>query len=649
MFKIAVGFLVTCVVAVLMLIKLPAMEGFEAKLYDYRFKVRGYVKPPENVVIAAIDEKSIEKLGRWPWSREKIANLVKRLTEDEAELIVMDVWFSEPEKNDPLLARAIREAGNVILPVAFQLGPESKAPDERLLAASAFRSVAKPEMFGRYAPVMAKGALVSIAELTREAMALGHINMFAESDGTLRWEAMAVELNGYFYPSIDLQAAARYLGVPPEKVTLVATEGIRLGEKRYIPTDTHGRMLIHYYGETGTFHQVSISDILDGTVSPDTFKGKIILVGATAVGIYDLRVTPFSPEMSGIEKHANVISSILDNRFLAKATPFTNFIFLFFSGFLFSFLVARMKAVRACFLTAGFFLFVLGLGYYLFVHEGVWLNLSYPASNILLVFVSTEAYNYAVSERYGRRIRAMFSSYVTERVVSELIKNPGMAKLGGERREVTVLFSDLKGFTSFSEHHTPEEVVSTLNEYLAAMTDVIFRWEGTLDKFIGDAILAFWGAPLKQENHAELGIRCALHMIKRLGELQAKWRAEGKPLLDSGIGINTGNVLVGNIGAEGKKMDYTVIGDHVNLGSRVETLTRKYDAHILITEFTMDKIKETMKLGGLGHLTAIGLEKVVVKGKDKEVGIYKIKTLDHGEETKITAYDEKKIVYLEEK
>jgi adenylate cyclase len=249
-------------------------------------------------------------------------------------------------------------------------------------------------------------------------------------------------------------------------------------------------------------------------------------------------------------------------------------------------------------------------------------------------------YNYAIEERTARKIRAMFSSYVTEKVVNELIKNPHMAKLGGERREMTILFADVVGFTTFSEKHTPEEVVAILNEYLGAMTDVIFRWEGTLDKFVGDAIVAFWGAPMRQENHAELALRCALDMVKRLEELQKKSRSEGKPVLDSGIGVNTGEVLVGNIGAEGKKMEYTVIGDHVNLCSRVESLTRQFHTHLLITEFTLNKIKDLVAAHQIGHISIQGREKVVVKGREKMVGIYEVQSLDHGLESKIQKLEE---------
>ncbi|MEW6675217.1 MAG: adenylate/guanylate cyclase domain-containing protein [Nitrospirota bacterium] len=214
---------------------------------------------------------------------------------------------------------------------------------------------------------------------------------------------------------------------------------------------------------------------------------------------------------------------------------------------------------------------------------------------------------------------------------------------------MTVLFSDIRGFTTFSEKHAPEEVVAILNEYLGAMTEVIFRWEGTLDKFIGDAIVAFWGAPMKQENHAELAVKCALNMVKRLEELQQKWLSEGKPSLDAGIGINTGEVLVGNIGAEGKKMDYTVIEDHVNLGARVESLTRKYNTHILITEFTLNKIRDLITTGKLWRTRIHGLEKVIVKGKEKPVEIYEIESLEMGAESRIIEVEEERVVHLKEK
>ncbi|MCL4493018.1 MAG: adenylate/guanylate cyclase domain-containing protein [Nitrospirae bacterium] len=645
---IVIGLLITILTTCLMLLKLHPLETVEGKLLDYRFQIRGALKVPESVVIAVIDEKSIEKLGRWPWNRDVIARLVERLNKAGAGVIVFDIIYSEHEKNDPLLAAAIKDAGNVILPIVFDFDRESKTPDSELLVNSAFTSVENPGRFKKYTPILGKRALIPVPQLIKEAMQLGHINMIPDDDGTLRWETLVLGYNGYLYPSLTLQAAAIYLGVPPEKVVLKATEGIQVG-KRFIPTDRWGRTLIRYYGPEGTFRHISISDILDGTVKDEELQGKVVLIGATAIGIYDLRVTPFSPAMPGVEKHASVIASILENKFLRAVPLAANLGILLLSGLLLSFLAPRYKVAGAAGMAALFLLLVLVPGYFLFTQKGLWVNITYPSLNILLIFIAITAYNYAVEERYAKKMRAMFSSYVTERVVNELIKNPDMAKLGGERREVTILFSDVRGFTSFSEKHSPEEVVAILNEYLGAMTGIVFRWEGTLDKFIGDAILAFWGAPMPQENHAELAVKCALDMVKTLKDLQQKWQAEGKPLLDCGIGLNTGEVLVGNIGAEGKKMDYTVIGDNVNLGSRVESLTRKYDAHILMTEFTLSKVREYVSSGKIGHISITGLERVIVKGKEEPVGIYDVKALEPGAKSGIVDVDEDKIVKLKEK
>jgi adenylate cyclase len=451
------------------------------------------------------------------------------------------------------------------------------------------------------------------------------------------------------YPSLDVLTAAVYLGIPHEKVIVKATEGIQLSGKRYIPTDIRGRGLIYYYGPSFTFRHFSISDIIDGKVGAEDLRGKIVLVGATAMGIYDLRVTPFSPAMPGVEKHANVIASILEKKFLQKAPLQINIIILLLSGLFITFVVGRFKASISFVITSCVILSLLALSYYLFASRGVWTYVAYPSITILLIFANGTAYSHAVEETYARKIKAMFSSYVTERVVNELIRNPGMAKLGGERKDVTILFADVRGFTSFSESHSPEEVVLILNEYLGSMTDIILKWEGTVDKFMGDAILAFWGAPMKQENHAELAIKCSLHMLGKLNELQKKWEADGKPPLDAGIGINTGEVIVGNIGAEGRKMDYTVIGDHVNLASRVEALTRKYNANILVTEFTMQAIHEAVQSGRIGHIVATGLEKVIVKGKENAVGIFEIKILGHSDKTVITECKEGEAVRFKEK
>lgn len=627
--NVIVGLASTLLISILMWMQWSPLETFEEKFYDWEFKIRGPIKAPEDIVIAAIDEKSLEKLGRWPWARNRLAELIERLDQAGAGLIVLNIILSEKDKYDPLLGKAIRESGITLVPINFDCGQGDRSPlKNQVLLQGAFQKITNPERFSQFSPFRGKKITIPVADILLEAMALGHINMFADRDGTIRWEGLVVEYDGYLFPSIDLRAAALFLGIPQDRMVLKATEGVLLGNKRNIPTDPYGRMLIHYYGPTETFKHISVSDILDGSVKPESLQGKIVLVGATAPGASDLRVTPFSPDMAGVEKHANVIGSILENKLPRRIAFPINLIILLGFSLLSTLLVVRFKAAGASITTLLAVLLILSAGYVSFIFWGIWINTAYPSLNLLLIFVSSMAYNYAREERYARRIRAMFSSYVTERVVNELIKNPELARLGGERREVTVLFSDIRGFTTFSEKHAPEEVVALLNEYLEAMTEVIFHWEGTLDKFVGDAIVAFWGAPLPQENHARLAVCCSLHMVKRLKELQQKWQSEGKPVLDTGIGINTGEVLVGNIGAEGKKMDYTIIGDHVNLGARIESLTRKFHTHILASEFTVNKIRDAIASKTIGHLSIKGIVKGIVKGKEFPVGIYEVTSLE---------------------
>jgi len=319
------------------------------------------------------------------------------------------------------------------------------------------------------------------------------------------------------------------------------------------------------------------------------------------------------------------------------------------TSLLLAFFLPRLKAKPGVILGFGLMGAYFFLTCYLLVRHNVWLNFVVPTANMGLIVGAGTIAKLFSEEKQAGQIKAMFSSYVTERLVNEMIKNPEMARLGGEKREITVLFSDVKGFTTYSENHRPEEVVAILNEYLGEMTRIILRWDGILDKFIGDAIVVFWGAPMKQDDHAERAIRCALEMQQRLSEMQAKWTQEGKDPISSGIGLNTGEAIVGNIGAEGMKMDYTVIGDHVNLGARVEGLTRRYDVPILVTEYTVDKLRPSITDGSLLGVAIKGVEKVIVKGKDIPVGIFAVSPLDRQALPSLVECDPDKVVRLTEK
>jgi adenylate cyclase len=593
-------------------------EVLEAKTLDVQFKLRGPIKPGPETVIATIDERSIKNLGRFPWPRSTWGRVVDRLTEEGAKVIVFDVFFSEPETvaSDDLFQRAIMRSGRVVLPMVFDFveggDKETGFTDQKLdfLLPSAYMAMKNTDApFG--APP-AKMVLPTLFRFSTYARTLAHINMSPDIDGTLRWEMLAIEYQGDYYAPIGLQAARLYRDVPLEKMTLDFSGAVQVADTM-IPTDEFGRMLINYRGPNKTFPMYPISDLLDRKLPAGAFKDKIVLIGATAIGIYDLRVTPFSTNMAGIEKHASVVDNILRGDFLRRALDLDIpliFVFTLILGILIPRLGAKAGAALFLLVFAGYSVFV----YYLFASKGIWFSYIFPASALFFGYTSQTAYRFFTEERRARDIRKMFSSYVSKRIVDELIRDPSKAKLGGDRKEISVLFSDIRGFTSFSEKHRPEEVVTQLNEYLGAMTNIVFEYDGTLDKFVGDAVMAFWGAPLDQPDHAERACKCALGMIGKLQELQKKWESEGRYVIDIGVGINTGDMIVGNMGAEGKKMDFTVIGDNVNLGARLESLTRKYNNHIIISEFTYGRVKDIVKVNELGSVT--------VKGKEQPVVIY---------------------------
>jgi adenylate cyclase len=615
---ITIALIVAVTLSMFYLSNAKFFDVLEEKTLDMRFTMRGKILPGPETVIAAIDEKSIKKLGRFPWPRSVWGRVVDRLTEDGARVIVFDVFFTEPEKvkSDDMLQQAIRRSGRVILPVVFDFSKtgfkETGFTDKKLdfMTPSSYTVVKHADE--PFSPLKAAMVLPTLYQFSSVAKSLAHINMIPDDDGELRWEMLAIDYRGDYYAPIGLQAVRLYRGLKNEDLSIDYRGEVDLGDES-IPTDEHGRMLINYRGPTGTFPTYSIADILDRALPADTFKDKIILIGATAIGIYDLRVTPFSNSMPGIEKHASVVDNILHRDFIRHSkvnVPVIIVLFAVVLGLSIPRLGAKAGAALFIILFAGF----LGFVYYMFVAKGIWFNVVYPASAMFFGYTSQTAYRFFMEERRARDIRKMFSSYVSKRIVDELIRDPSKAKLGGDRKEITVLFSDIRGFTSFSEKHQPEEVVSLLNEYLGAMTEIVFEYEGTLDKFVGDAIMALWGAPIGQLDHAERAVRCALAMIAKLKQLQAKWASEGRYVIDIGIGINTGDMVVGNMGAEGKKMDYTVIGDNVNLGARLEGLTRKYNNHIIISEYTYEKVKDIVE--------AKQLDSVTVKGKENPVVVY---------------------------
>ncbi len=603
-------------------------ENVEGAFLDYRFKIRNLLnKPPvpKNIVIVEVDEKSLDRYGRWPWNRSLQARLIDKIMSDKPAVLSVDIFYPEHEskKADTALAKTLKKAkGRIVLAAGFDLEKETNPNAPDYLLDNAITDIKDQSQLRN--PIVVTKRKISIPVLSANAI-LGHVYSPADLDGKLRWECLFVKYSDDLYPSLSLITAARAIGKDISAITVYAGRGVALGDL-YIPTDPSGRMRINYPGSERTFRYVSAADVLGGEIDRAFFEDKIVYLGTSAISTYDFVVTPFSARMPGVEKNAAVTANILGKNFITDTPVSVASLLILLTGLALTLIFPRFKARTALGAAAVLMLLFVGTNQYLFTYQGRYLDFVYPFFNMFVITAFSGSYKYLTEERRARELKLMFSHYVSPKIVEQLIAHPEFAKLGGYRREITVLFSDVRGFTTFSEKRQPEEVVTHLNEYLQEMTDIIFKWEGTLDKFVGDEIMAFWGAPLDQPNHAELAVKCALNMSDRLEELQAKWRAEGKEPLDNGIGINTGDVLVGNIGSADKKMDYTIIGDHVNLGARVETLTRKYDSRILITEFTEAKIRHLIEKGELYRVDKKEMDTVKVKGKDIPVRIFGIAT-----------------------
>jgi len=605
-------------------------EHIESKTYDLRLLLRDRIRKPavpDNIVIVAIDEKSIKDIGRWPWSREVMADLIERISVHRPKVIGVDIMFTEPEspEGDRRLGRAIREAGNVVLAAPFDV-PLGIRKDKTVpeppdyVSDHAFMEVRSQKGINwKKEAIEADGLTPPLEGLARGAV-LGHVYSHADLDGTTRLEILYLKYGDDCYPSLPLQIARLASGIDQKDTAVYGGAGIKLGAS-FIPTDLHGRAMINYRGREQTFPYVSASDVIKGRVDASLLKDRIILIGTSALATYDQKITPLSANTPGVEKNATVVSNVIGNDFIRPSPGVIELVVIFLTGIL-GLVLPRLKALPGSFVAASLILLYTLAACGLLVYRGFLISLVYPVLNMILIFGFQTVMRFFYEERSTKEIRRIFSSYVSPKIVKELIEHPEKANLGGERKLVTILFSDIIGFTTLSEKKRPEDVVAILNEYFGEMAGIIFRWEGTLDKFVGDEIMVFWGAPVDQPDHAERALCCALEMSARLDAMRRDWAERGLEGLDCGIGINTGEVVIGNIGAQGKKMDYTAIGDHVNLAARVEKLTRDYGTRILITENTASAVEGARAQGALKNAVFTPLGSVRVKGKENEVRIF---------------------------
>jgi adenylate cyclase len=564
----------------------PFLEAFEAKTYDLRFRdMRGAIPLEPSIGIIAIDDKSIAELGRYPWTRSQYARLLEKLRAAQAKVVLFDAFFPEREDilNDQAFASATKKAGNVVLAVLFDLEKDQQV----------------------------KGVIRSLPEIERAAAGVGQINLLPDDDGVNRRTPLLIDWEGKQMPSLGMMAAMFALG---EKEFTSGDFEITLGS-RQIPIGENSSMWVNFTGPPGGYPRYSFADVVNGRIPAEKLKGKVLFVGATAPGIYDMRVTPFNGNTPGVEIHATVADNIISDRFIRQGglEALVDIFFIVLMGALAYLLTTRLRLYGAIPATA-----LLLSGYIWFANSmfaaGHWINIIYPALSAILALLVGGGFRYLVLERSAREMRSMFSSYLSPKLVARLEKDPDAAKIGGDTKMVTVLFTDIKGFTTFSEKHPPQEVVSRLNEYLGAMVQVIEQHDGTIDKFIGDAVMAYWGAPLSQADHGKLAVQCLLAMAQRLEELKSQWASEGKEPFSIRGGIQSGEVVAGNVGFAGKKMEYTVIGDTVNLASRLEGTAKYYGINYLVGENTYQLTRDFCRYREL--------DKIRVVGKQLPVTIY---------------------------
>jgi len=621
----------------------PWIEIFELKTLDLRYQVRGEKKIDPHVVIVAIDEESLAKMSvyykdEWPWQRHHYGRLLRKLFEYGAKAVAFDISFTTPDevnpKSDSYLASVLLAMKNVVLGtyIVFDKQVYESYPEELkdqlkenihhlqfvfkmenfeysslIRALSVYKIIPPIVKFSSVVP----SAVFEIGELDVDSV-VRNLPLFVRED----W-ALENGLTSGYLPHMDVLAAALYLGVDPKELIVdFKSRSVKLGSHR-IAFDSNGIFQLYYYGDA-VFPEYSFYDVVYGQSDyADAFKDKVVLLGYTtsAKGLYDLRSTPFNPNTAGVHIHATAIENFIRGDTLTRL-PFWVRILTVLSTALLAALLSSFQRVWLNFSSLSIPALTWVLSYYLFLDQ-IWLDTFYPMFAGLAISVINISANFYREHAEKRRLRNFFYRYVPDTVADMLVKKKEV-KLGGEKKRVVILFSDVKGFTSFSETKDPELVVNVLNRYLTSMAEIIRnRYGGTIDKFVGDAIMAIFGAPITTGNEHERALMCALDMREALDKLNEELSEEFGALikLDSGIGIHEGEALIGNIGAP-FRMDYTAIGDAVNTASRIEHLTREMKAEIIVSEDIVKNTETAFRFEFLGEYA--------VKGKAEPLRLYSL-------------------------
>lgn len=607
------GVLIPILIVTLLLhmYRVEPFESFSLRYNDINFDFQKK-EPSKDVVFVAVDEPSVNEFGRWPWDREIIAQGVDGLK--EADVVLMDMIFSEPtsEVQDSALAESLSRLKASVCGFFLRDKSTQKITDEELeILGDSSLDLLQSEISEFQNPIFvsASFAEMNIVPILESCSLSGSFSTLSESDHLLRSYPIAVYFQNILYPSLAIQGLRLKFN---KDIKRVDARHVEIAE-RIVGLNDKGFIRLNFYNPK-LYNIVSFLDVANGEIKPEYFKGKIVILGITEVGAGDVVSTPIG-SMPGPLLHYTFISNLLENHLIKEPKNITSILIVSMVLLPFILILIFKKILHRVVINIVIYLIVYAYIRYLFVTDMVYIDLFYPLISLILSFVAVEAIAFTLQEQRGKFMRGAFSSYLSADLLNKLIENPEALALGGESKELTILFSDIRGFTSISESMDPVSLIKLLNRYFTPMTNAVLDNGGMLDKYIGDAVMAFFNAPVDIKDHADASCLCALEMIEKLDELNEELLLEGIDPIRIGIGINTADVVVGNMGSD-TRFNYTVIGDGVNLASRVEGLTKNYGVDILITEFTVAKISD--------KFIYREIESVKVKGKDEAVLLYQL-------------------------
>ncbi len=629
--KLSIAFFLSISLSWAYLAMPSAFFSLDNRLRDFMFVLRGALPKSQNVLIVDIDEKSLKEHGQWPWRRDLFANLLYKLSDSGAGIIGLDIVFAEEDRSSPhrfasrfpelsqklenydeILAKAFSQTPVIGgYTFAFEKMDEKNVP---MIPAVMIEKGAKTSTI-----LQPEGVVLNIEILQDALYSSGFFNNTPDEGGMIRSVPLVMRYDEALYPSLAMEVTRVYSGAKKVLITNddAGVRSIKFGDFE-VPTDSVGRLIVNYRGPSRHFQYIGASDVLSGNFNQEDIQGKFVLIGTSALGLMDLRSIPFDGAIAGVEVHANVIDNILSGDFLYK--PADMILYDLISIWIITFIfILIFSFIRSWFILPMALLFLYGLFKLFFIllfEYGVVLNLLFPFIAYSLTLVISVGVDYIIASREKRKAKRMLGKKVSPGVMEYLLEHSEEDLVSSRELEATILFSDIRGFTTISEKiGSPDKLIHMLNDYMTPMVENIVKHKGTIDKFIGDAIMAYWNAPLSVENHADEAVKSAVEQIETLVDVNKRVTPKYDVAIAIGIGVHTGLVTAGDMGSQGRS-DYTIIGDNVNLASRLEGLTKLYGAQVLISHATYLQLKRSYLIRPI--------DIVEVKGKSQAVEIYEV-------------------------